>query len=119
MSNIDTALQTPLTEKDIWFPPLVVSLLEQNGVRTLGELLNMTYQEIDNIRGFGRANTFKICLRAQRFSPEAFYDSKLARSIETIDERKYSQYNIVYAAVSKYKEYKKQVQEDCNQNSSL
>ena len=110
--DLDKILRTPLTDEDIWFPPSLVLLLEQNGVKTFGQLLNMTYQEIDSIKGFGKTNTFKICLRAQWFSEDAFYNSRLAKSIETIDERRYSRYNMIHIAVSRYKKYKKQVEEN-------
>ena len=106
------ALQTSLQDKEIWFPPSLVSLLEIHGIKTFGELLNMTYQEIDNIKGFGKINTFKVCLRAQWFSPEAFYNSRLAQSIEVIDERKYSQYNIIHTAVARYKKYKNEIEQN-------
>ena len=72
----------------------------------------MTYQEIDSIKGFGRINTFKVCLRAQWFSPEAFYNSRLAQSIEVIDERRYSQYNVIHTAVARYKEYKAKMEQN-------
>ena len=116
--DLNEILKTPLTDEDIWFPPSLVLLLEQNGVKTFGELLNMTYQEIDSIKGFGKTNTFKICLRAQWFSENAFYNSRLAKSLETIDERRYSRYNMIHIAVSRYKKYKKQIEEN-EQNINL
>ena len=117
-NEIKKILNTSLNDKDIWFPPHLVYLLEQNGIKTFGDLINMTYQDVDKIKGFGKANTFKICLRAQWFSEEVFYDSKLARSIENINERRYSQYNIIRIAVSRYKNYKNQIQ-DKEQNLNL
>lgn len=110
--EIKKALQTSLQDKEIWFPPSLVLLLETHGIKTFGDLVNMTYQEIDNIKGFGKRNTFKVCLRAQWFSPEAFYNSRLAQSIEVIDERRYSQYNVIHTAVAKYKKYKNEIEQN-------
>jgi len=116
--DIEKILQTPLTDKDIMLPPSLVDLLKQNGVETFGELINMTYKEINNIKGFGRTNTFKVCLRAQWFSADAFYNSNLAKSIENMDERRYSQYYVGNTAIATYKKYKNKI-EVSEQNISL
>lgn len=111
-NEIQNILKTPIDDEDMYLTPLVIKLLKQQGIETFENLTTLTYQELKQINGIGKQTTFKICLRVFRFSPEAFLNTNLANSIEAIDERKFSQYNIVHVAVSQYKRYKKTLEKN-------